>query len=278
MQRILLGILFLLCIKPILSKYGPYKPLSGHHTVSLFGIFHNNLPKNNFKVEEFFIFENTQQPLYYALTYFTYGISDKLTFLPSIPLVSRKPANGDGNVTGLGSINLQFNYLLYLQENPEFRYRMIATFGLGLPTTTISQVTLFSLKAINSMIGILQDAMTQNWYFFYDFGLLLISKKGNLKTGNFVIYDFGMGRTFCYNEHYITLMGEFFGLYQQPDHLNGNIVLTTGGNAVYVGPTVRYYHKRCYVHGGILATVAWPSRIPEKPSSYLLGFNAGFYF
>jgi hypothetical protein len=110
MQQFLLFIFIFLFINPLLSKYGPYTPLGEHHTLSLFGIFHTNVPKGNFKVEELFIFENTQEPLYYAITYFTYAITDRLSFFPSLPLVSRKPSTGEGSKTGLGSLDLQFNY------------------------------------------------------------------------------------------------------------------------------------------------------------------------
>jgi hypothetical protein len=252
---------------------------SAHTPNSVFGLNHVIIPKNTFKITELFVYENSERPTSFFVTFGSYGITDRLTFVPTIPIVSKKPVNNKGDKTGLGNISLQFNYLLYEHEElDDARYRFMITAGAGFPTTTINEVTLFSLKGYNTMIAAMQDFMSKEWFAYADFGTIIVGKNGNNKTGNFLIYDMGLGRILCINDHYITFMAEFFGVYMKPDRINGIIHPITGGNAIFVGPTLHYFFKDRFLHAGILAKIATQARSTEKQSSYLIGVTGGYYF
>lgn len=250
---------------------------SGYSINSLFGFLHNILPKKTSRVEELFIFENAQEPSCFLLNYGFYGITDTLTFIPTVPIVSKKQ-KPCGPSNGLGNISFQFNYLLYQQEEFNCRYRIIATAGIGFPTTTIKATTLYSIKAMNSFIGIMHDIMTLDWYWYTDFGGVVIGNNESYKAGNYILYSLGGGRTLCKNDHYVTLMIEMLNVYQRPDRCNGHNNLKTGSAVLYCGPTLRYYYKHYSLHAGILGTIGVFSRIPEKHSNYLCGFAASVYF
>ncbi len=253
-------------------------PLLRYTINSLFGPLHSVIDKNTFKLEEVFFFENTVQPNYFLLNYMIYGVTENLTILPNLAVVSKKSVVEGEPSTGLGDFTMQFNYRLYFKRYDDFQYRFIVTSGFGFPTTTISQVTLFSLKAFNGFVGIMQDMMTLNWFYFSDLWFIGVGKHEERKTGSFILYDWGGGRTFCHHDHYLTILLEFFGLYQQADRVNGVIDPTTGGHAAYIGPTVRYFYKNFYFHAGILGTISFYSRVPQTPSSYLAGLSVAYYF
>jgi hypothetical protein len=271
---------FIFILFSTFQSYGTCELRHSSHTPnSIFGLVHTIIPRETFKITELFIYENTERPTSFLVTFAAYGITDSLTFMPTIPIVSKRPVSNNGDKTGLGSISLQFNYLLYQHEEADdFRYRFMLTAGAGFPSTTINDATLFSLKGYNTLIAAMQDFMTKDWFGYTDFGTVIVGKNGNNKTGNFLIYDMGLGRIFCFNDHYITVMAEFFGVYTKADRINGIINPVTGGNAIFVGPTIHYFFKSFFLHGGALGKIATQSRVVEKASSYLVGFTAGCYF
>ena len=261
-MRLALGML--LIATPIGLLYGKI-PASKYTINSLYGFLHVILPKRDAKIEEIIFIENTSYPTTTALTYGFLGVTDALTFIPTIPIINSKVNEYDKHPTGLGPVSLQFNYLLYQKEKEDFRYRFISTAGIGFPTM-LRSVTPFSLKAVNSFIGVMQDLTTPDWFFYTDFGGILVGHRKKANTHNFILYAAGVGRNFYLGDHSINILVETLGVYQKRE------------NYFYIGPSIRYFHKNFFVHVGMLATAVFAMQPREKPSNFLAGFGVGFYF
>ena len=247
-------------------------------TNSLFGFLHTILPKNNLKLEELVFFQNTHPSTTTLLNHAFYGITDNLTIIPTIPIIHRKTEEGDGKSTGLGTVSFQCNYKWYQYEKNDVRYRLLSTISPGAPTATVTSVTVFNIKPANVFLGIMQDVMTPHWFFFTDFGGIVVAKRKEYKIHNFLLYAAGLGRNFCTGDHYLTIIGELLGVYQKPSSfMHSMIPMKAGGNFAYFGPSLRYFYKTFFLHAGILATIAFKSP-GERPSNYLAGFAASYYF
>lgn len=272
-------LLFLLILGINQSQAVDCQLMESSHTInSLFGPLHIILEKDQFKIEEIFFFENSQQKDYLLLNYIFFGITEKCTIIPTLPIVSKKSTTPHGNSSGLGDLTFQFNYLLYQQRQSDCQYRLVPTIGVGFPTTTISQNTLFSLPAFNGFVGLMQDIITPSWFCSTDLWFISVGKKDERKIGNLILYAWALGKTYCYHDHFLTFLLEYFGLYTHADHINNRIDLTTGGHAAYIGPTIRYFYKDFYIHAGVLATISYNFRAQIKPSTVLTGLALAYYF
>lgn len=204
----------------------------------LFTFGHSILKKNISALSQQ-LFYTKQKPYSQtvSLSQAYYGITNNLTGLATITLLSKAPTATDpkGDKTGLADLYFQLNYLAYAEHTSKYRYRIITVGGLYLPTFTVAARTFFSFNVPRFFFGITQDAMTYEWYFYSDFGTIITTKKNQRKFGNILWFNVGGGRIFCLpHKSYLTLIAALTDFYFTPDRFRGQLDLTTGDNRLFM--------------------------------------------
>lgn len=70
-----------------------------------------------------------------------------------------------------------------------------------------------------------------------------LPRKGYL-VGNAYNYQFSLAKQIIFNDKIrITLGGQLFGIYLQPDRFLGDTISNTGGHVLYLGPVVTFQYK-----------------------------------
>ncbi len=245
-----------------------------HGISPLFSFGHSILPKKLFAVSEAIAYSKKEHSTLISITDAYYGITNSLTGIISIPIVSQTPVINKGDKTGLGDIFFHANYLLHSEKSDEHSYRIIGSAGIRIPTTTIAERTFLTLKTTSFFLGITQDSLTKHWYIYYDFGTVLPIKSNHIKFGNILINNIGIGKVFCFGEKYLIIFAEMGNVYARPTKFNNKPILTTGGNSLFLGPSLRFQFKNYLIQGGIQHVVSRSLRAERSinESDYVAAF------
>lgn len=249
----------------------------------LFSIGHSILAKKMFAFSQAAAFSKEKpHSAFLTVSECYYGLTNKLTLIGTVPIVSQKPLLKKGPTTGLGDIHLHANYRIFANKTDEYRYRILGAAGIKLPTSTVAARTFYSLNTTSFFLGVMQDAMTPHWYLYSDFATILPTKRHNIKFGNFLIFNIGIGRIFCWNpskeETYITLFTELTNIYERPTKINEIPNLKTGGNILFCGPTLRFQHKDFLMQAGVQFNTSQFSRNEDETVSYIAAMFVAYAF
>lgn len=254
--------------------------LPPHGISPLFSFGHAILSKNQWAVsEEVLFFKSKPNSYWLSLLQLFYGLNDVCTIIGNIPVVSQKSTTKQKN-TGLGDCYLNLYSRLFNNSSEKYDYRIIGVTGLRFPSTTGAfGETIFTLNTTSFFFGITQDALTRDWYLFTDFGALLFLKKGCRHYGHLINFNTGAGRSFCFNENYLTVFIELSDFYSRPDKINKQQLLTTGGNILFIGPTLRYTHKNGFLaQAGIQFNAGEHLRNRLSSTQYIVGGFIAYSF
>lgn len=233
--------------------------------------------------QEFYFIKQKPHSACVALTSLYWGITKRITTITSLTVFSQTPSLGPitlpGTKRGLGDFYMQANYLLYKDKAEDHRYRIIATNGIYFPTSTVTERTFFTYNVPRFFFGITQDAMTHDWFLYSDFGTIITTKKHKRKFGNIVLFNTGGGKIVCFeHERYFTLFLELSDFYFRPDRVQGVQDLTTGGNILLLGPTVRFETKHLLFQGGVQFQASKFLRNKYDAVPYVIAFFASYSF
>lgn len=252
----------------------------------LFTFGHSILKPRTFALaEEYYFIKQKPFSASAALTSLYWGITKHITALATLTVFSQTPSQGaqalPGRKTGLGDLYAQVNYLLYdeLAEDHPYRYRIITTGGIYFPTSTVAERTFFTYNVPRFFFGITQDAMTRDWFLYTDLGTIIMTKKHQTKFGDFFLYNTGAGRIVCFDDKtYFTLFLELSNYYWRPTRFMGIQDLSTGGNILLLGPTVRFEHKSLLLQAGVQFQVSKMLRNKYDSVPYVIAFFAAYNF
>ena len=130
-------------------------------------------------------------------------------------------------------------------------------------------------------MGLTASHLATEWYYYASPAVLLTTKHdNNTKFGNQVIYQAGFGKNIAYSpDNWIFMwMIELSGLYAQKRRIDGIIDQNSGGNVVFLGPSLWFSTERLIVQGGI-APVIYEHLFGDQPKDFVyITFNFGWKF
>ncbi len=243
-----------------------------------FSFDYSVLPKKAFVLaEEILFIKQKPHSAFIAYTEAYYGLTNEITLLAILPIVSQKP-EVPGKKTGLGDLNIQANYKFYKNETDDYRYRIIGSSGIQFPTTTVTENIFFNFPTTSFFLGITQDAMIRSLYCYSNFGALINLKHHQIQFGTILSFDIGGGAIFCKGDNIFTILVECSDYYSRPDKINGIPDLTTGENFLLVGPSFRFFRKNFLIQGGIQYVVSHHARVNKDNINYIAGIFGAYKF
>jgi hypothetical protein len=221
-----------------------------------------------------------QHSLFFSFSNAYYGLSDHATFVATLPVVSQEPITKNGNKTGLGDLYLQVNYELFQNHYQEqYKYRIIGSTGMQLPTSTVTRKTLVSFNTPSFFLGLTQDALTQNWYFYCNSGILIPTKKNEVKFGNVLLNNMGCAKIKCWKDIDFGFFAELSSFHFRPTRRNNILDATSGGTVIFFGPTIRANYKNFLAQTGFQYAVVDRERaVQPNKIKYILGFLVAYQF
>ncbi|MFT4058149.1 MAG: hypothetical protein QM652_01220 [Legionella sp.] len=187
---------------------------------------------------------------------FLYGITDSASLLLTVP-IALSYKNGTETMSGMGDLVIDLEYAFYSHENAKSSDQATIIFSPTFPTSNLNgiskklnpsnRISGFSRKnssssfnAMTYFIGSTYSRTLVNWYGFIAPGLLFIDKYDSIQQGTQYYYNLGVGHNIktVKNKYIFLGLVELNGQYSDKTKLASHIVPNTGGNIVYVTPSL----------------------------------------
>lgn len=181
---------------------------------------------------------------------YLYGITDNLSVSINFPIA---PKYGDGPFysSGLQDFFAQFEYAYYNKNTKTYTDQatvlgsFFVTTGSNRKAPNTGFGPCFFLGGTYSRTGI-------EWFGFTSVGAIITGRLHGDKGGNNYFYECGFGRNICYmpEKWIFSWMVEINGLYTEKNIATYRINPDSGGNVIYINPSLWYSTKEIIVQLG----------------------------
>jgi hypothetical protein len=188
---------------------------------------------------------------------FVYGITNYLDLYITLPIfVTTSLAYPNG---GVGDLLMQLEYAFFQRTTSTNSIQATIVGNITIPTAHISSAITdvisppIGFDAPSFFIGLTASYLSPQWYAYISPGATLTTpSKAHTKFGNTFVYQAGIGCNLG-NPGDITLLGyiEFSGNYIQQNKTCGIKDPNSGGNTIFLGPSIFATKDRWVFWGGI---------------------------
>lgn len=186
-----------------------------------------------------------------VLPLMTLGITDNLSLSFFLPIAARFKIDTSRS-SGLEDASIQAEYAFY--NNSTTRYVDCATVigGITLPTGSITKDPTTGMGAPSLFLGGTFGRMFEDWFVFAAPGVTLTTSANGTQFGNIYYYQGGLGRDILVKNGWLfAWMVEADGTYTQRNKLDGSVDPDSGGNIIYVTPSLWLSTKQFIFQAGI---------------------------
>lgn len=190
-----------------------------------------------------------------------YGFTDYSSIYATIPIIMDLDLKDNASQSGIGDLLIQYEHAFFqCSDLHNFNQATIVlnmTFPTGVVTKTSSAIRkpATGFGAVSFFIGFTASHLDKNWYAYISDGGIITTKKDCNKVGNTFFYQFGAG----YNlgnpcDSTLDILLEFNGIFTKPNLTNNQPDPNSGGNIIYLGPSLYLTYSTWVIEGGI----QWP--------------------
>jgi hypothetical protein len=224
-------------------------------------------------------YKGKQKSLVETFPFFLYGITDHLSLVISVP-IAVKFKEEQTKSRDFEDLIVELEGIIYLHETPT-TISMISLLGdIAFPTGSASKIPPTGFGSTHFFVGFTVSRTTTEWYYFTSWGGEITTSHHHTKIGNSLLYQFGLGKNIAYStDHWLlNWMVELDGIYKQRDKVCGVVDCNTGGNSVYLGPSIFFSTQRFEMDIGIQAVVAQHLFGNQKRDNYFAEAYFGWKF
>lgn len=205
-----------------------------------------------------------------------YGITDSFSIFVNIPYAASYKT-GKNTSTGFEDAFAQLEYAFYSNPTKAYVDQVTIVANASVPTGSTEKNPSTGFGSPTYFIGMTFNRIYVDWLVFASPGTLLTTSKNGNKFGNSYLYQFGFGRNIAnLNGWILAWLAEIDGTYYQRDKINGRTDPSSGGNIVYVTPSLWASNKNLLIQlgVGVPATQHWYGN--QTRDNFLLVANLGW--
>lgn len=208
-----------------------------------------------------------------------YPFTDDFSLFVVVPIGVRSRERKHRS-SGTGDLTLQIEYAYYTKEYRTYYDQASIVGNVTLPTGSIKKSPSTGLGANSFFIGGTYSRMGMDWFGFISSGAIFMASSHRTQFGNQYLYQLGFGRRiFSTNEWLFDWMIEFDGTYCWKDKMHGKINSNSGGNVVYLTPSLWLSSKESlFIQFGLGCPILQYLCGHQKKDKYLLLFTSGWLF
>lgn len=220
----------------------------------MFSLGNRMMPKGRFAATERFVYQkNEHSSASLLVPTFRYGITDKLTVRGHLPIfvdrtVGTKSSDGTSNLVGV----FEYSLLKYRDKeaNKEYQANFIA--GMDFKTAKTDVKPSLGYGGTSFFVGTTGSSLSKEWYTFYSVAGTFSTTYKKQHPGSQFLYEIGAGYIIKHSIlHNICVLLEMDGILSDKDKLNHAANPDSGGNIIYLGPSVEYRYWTFLVAAGI---------------------------
>ncbi len=186
-----------------------------------------------------------------AIPSLLYGITDTLSIFVSIPYAAHYQF-ANYTSSGLEDISAQLEYTYYAASTHTYTDQATIVLSAAAPTGSINKNPATGNGSASFFVGTTFNRTYTDWLFFASPGVDLTTAHQGTKPGNSYLYQVGFGRNITdANGWILAWMIEVDGTYAQHDRFKGILNVNSGGNVVFVTPSIWASTKRFIFQLGV---------------------------
>lgn len=208
---------------------------------------------------------------------FVYGITDKLSININAPIAVSYKQDQDHS-SGLEDAFVQFEYAIYAKKNRTYIDQATLVASASIPTGSDTIEPNTGIGAPSFFIGTTYSRMYVYWYMFTSYGANLTTAHGDTQFGNSYLYQAGIGRNiFNIGQRWMfNWLVEADGQYTQKNRIDGLTDPNSGGNVVYITPSLWVSSKKLIFQFGTGFAALQHLNGAQNKNHYLIAGNLGW--
>jgi hypothetical protein len=209
-----------------------------------------------------------------------YGIRDDLSVFFAVPFTP-KSRSGAAHSSGIEDIFLQMEYGFYNKTRSDYTLEATLVGNVQFPTGSSSKHPRTGNGSFTYFLGTTFAYLSQNWYAFTSPGVNLTTTHHGTKFGNSYLYQWGFARYIKQLSppgYIFDLMVEFDGTYVEKNKIDGTIDPNSGGNTIFITPSIWLSSKRWLFQWGIGFPIVRNLNGKQDKIRYLTAYTLGVAF
>lgn len=208
-----------------------------------------------------------------------YGIQDNLSVFFNVPIAASFKSDKNRS-SGLEDTFLQLEYAFYTKKTFEHVDQATLVANVTFPTGSTKKQPPTGFGSSSFFLGTTFNRMYTDWFMFTSPGVVLTTSHDSTKFGNEFLYQAGFGRNILSidSEWIFAWMIEADGQYTEKDKIKGITDPNSGGNIVYVTPSLWISSKKIVAQLGFGLPATQHLFGNQKRNNYLLVANLGWTF
>lgn len=204
-----------------------------------------------------------------------YGITDNFSVFFNVPVA--KYRDRKHRSSGFEDIFVQFEYAFYNKQEKLYADQATIVTNIAFPTGSSLKVPPTGFGTVSIFLGLTYNRTAIDWFYFTSYGATVCGEKNRTKIGNEYLYQCGFGRNIFNLPGWIfAWMVEVNGIYAERNKIRGVIDRNSGGNAIYVTPSLWISSKQLVLQLGAGYAVYQHLFGHQVRDQYLVTFNLGW--
>jgi len=205
-----------------------------------------------------------------------YGITDNLSLFINVPYAVSFQLNQQKS-TGLEDAFAQLEYAFYNKSTATFVDQATIVANVAIPTGSAQKLPPTGDGSPSIFLGTTFNRTYVNWFVFGSPGATFTTANNGTKIGNSYLYQLGFGRNIAnLNGWLLAWMAEIDGTYTQRNRINGIIDPNSGGNILFVTPSIWASTKKFLFQLGVGVPVTQNLYGNQTRNTYLIAMNMGW--
>lgn len=207
-----------------------------------------------------------------------YGITENSSIFIGAPIAASYRTDKDRS-SGFEDALAQFEYAFYNKSTSKYIDQATIVAGITVPTGSAEKQPPTGVGSPSFFLGGTFNRFYPDWFVFTSDGAMLTTSHNGTKFGNTYLYQFGFGRNiFGSDREIVAWLVEINGYYTEKNRIKGVIDPNSGGNVVYVTPSLFIATKHAIIQFGAGVPVTQNLFGVQGRDKYLLVTNFGWTF
>jgi len=249
----------------------------------LFAFGQNIIQKGAFLVECYLDYlKGKDKKALAVIPSFLYAITDSCSVFMDFPIVVENKVDNKKS-SGSGDFLIQFEYAIYNKSKLKYVNQITLVAAISYPTDSFFKFPSFTTGEPNFFIGTTASHVAIDWYYFASLGANFTKSKkcqnSSYEFGNQYLYQAGFGRNIFASDGWIcTWLLEFDGNYTKNNFFNNKKDLNSGGNYVFISPSLYLANESFYIQGGFGFPIIQNLNGNQKKIDFIVSFDAVYTF
>jgi hypothetical protein len=207
-----------------------------------------------------------------------YAFTDDFSIFLNAPITPRQ-RQGEAHSSGFEDAYIQLEYAFYTKEHKTYIDQATIVANVTIPTGSTKKNPPTGIGANSFFLGGTFCRMTLDWFYFTSYAGIWTTSSHQTKFGNTFLYQYGIGKNITnIRDWLLCWMVELDGIYSCKDKIHGVTDPNSGGNVIYLTPSLWVSSEHLILQLGVGYAIAQQLNGDQNENTYLLALNLGWTF